>query len=165
MAIASIRVLTFCYCDDVDFVLPCPVLPCPALPCPVLSCPALPCPALPCPVLSCPVLSCLSLGQKAAEAQTQEGGDSAAAAAAASAGMPGLSDSSILGVRELCAAAGTETETEPEPETVFSCTGGKPQFRKIAESGIDTEMLKQRQDILFYDEIILYEVLCASAVC
>lgn len=31
-------------------------------------------------------------------------------------------------------------------------------FKKISDSGIDADMLRQRQDILFYDEIILYEV-------
>ena len=34
-----------------------------------------------------------------------------------------------------------------------------PKFQKIASSGLDLNLLQQRQEILFYDEIVLYEVL------
>lgn len=54
-------------------------------------------------------------------------------------------------------AKSLSSTTEPSMESVFSFD--KPaQFKKISGSGINTEMLTQRQDILFYDEVILYEV-------
>lgn len=31
-------------------------------------------------------------------------------------------------------------------------------FQKIARSGLDMNLLQQRQEILFYDEVVLYEV-------
>lgn len=54
------------------------------------------------------------------------------------------------------AVISAQSLSKGDTDGVFSF--GKPVFRKISASGIDTELLRQRQDILFYDELILYEV-------
>lgn len=56
-----------------------------------------------------------------------------------------VQDSTILRARDISVPAAEE------PSVLSS-------LRQIGSSGIDVDMLRQRQDILFYDEIILYQV-------